>query len=54
MLRKLGIFFLAIGLAKIAWYLIGKTENILSSNQIKVKNDITNGHLFNRCSFVIR
>ena len=34
--------------------LSGKTENILSSNQIKVKNDITNGHLFNRCSFVIR
>ncbi len=32
--------------------LSGKTENILSSNQIKVKNNITNGHLFNRCSFV--
>ena len=33
MLRKLGIFFLAIGLAKIAWYLIWKdrkyTEQLL-------------------------
>lgn len=54
MLGKLGIFFIAIGWQKSHGILSGKTENILSSNQIKVKHDITNGHLFNRCSFVIR
>ena len=48
------IFSLPLDWQKSHGILSGKTENILSSNQIKVKNDITNGHLFNRCSFVIR